>query len=183
MIPKRRPKEFKEFMMFDSTHCAGCKDFDTCKVEHDAWVEAGQKIPAPMTAEDLQELKALKHNMVSGMLKARYKVGDTVVVRTDLVPERTYGNNSFVENMVPAMGNSYKVTKVNPYGNYILEGAPTRDIAPDLALMLALQGRLQDTVSYHFTEEMIDHDKTMALDLARQTVEEVAADKANKTEG
>lgn len=61
------------------------------------------------------------------MINSRYKIGDTVIVRSDLREGRIYGRMAFVTSMIPYIGKIVTIRDVHPTStedgySYYIEG-------------------------------------------------------------
>lgn len=51
----------------------------------------------------------------------KFKAGDKVLVRDDLIVGREYGNNVFANSMLPTLGKYITVLSINKFGSYNIE--------------------------------------------------------------
>jgi len=100
----------------------------------------------------------------------KYKVGDKVKIREDLIDGKEYGDNIFVPEMKPWCGQVVTIAHCE-YGNYLIEGCDNWAWTDEMIEGLAVD----DAVTHpsHYTDgkiEVIDFIRDKKLDFCRGNV-------------
>jgi hypothetical protein len=103
----------------------------------------------------------------------KYKVGDKVKIREDLISDKTYGDNTFISEMMPWRGQVATIMCCRKYG-YLLEGCGSWDWTDEMIEGLVSEAS-NDTVNHpsHYTDgkiEVIDFIRDKKLDFCRGNI-------------